>query len=122
MPNFKLNFGTFLARKDFPVRSSANNLNETETENFLKTLPEEQRSLLQAAIRTGELDARSLQSAIGLHFENLKKLWNYKKLYGNLRYNEILLFFGDIFTAKEAYNFAIFEIYCLDKVIYGFIG
>lgn len=56
----------FVAKKDFPIRGIENDtLYENETEIFLNTLPEEQRSLLQAAIQTGELDENTLISTIG---------------------------------------------------------
>ncbi|CAG9531817.1 unnamed protein product [Cercopithifilaria johnstoni] len=63
--NFQQVF-TELAKKDFPIRDIGNGtFYENETEIFLNTLPEEQRSLLQAAIQTGELDTHTLRSTIG---------------------------------------------------------
>ncbi|KAL3982011.1 hypothetical protein ACH3XW_45405 [Acanthocheilonema viteae] len=55
-----------LAKKDFPIRGIENDtFYENETKIFLNTLPEEQRSLLQTAIQTGELDMHTLRSTIG---------------------------------------------------------
>uniref|UniRef100_A0A915PJ25 DM13 domain-containing protein n=1 Tax=Setaria digitata TaxID=48799 RepID=A0A915PJ25_9BILA len=68
-----------LARKDFPIKSIWNDtLYENETEVFLKTFPEEQRSLLQGAIQTGELDIRTLRSIFGN--ANYKRKQNEGKL------------------------------------------
>ncbi|VDK84197.1 unnamed protein product, partial [Litomosoides sigmodontis] len=53
-------------KKDFPIKGVENDkFYENETDIFLNTLPEKQRSLLQAAIETGELDAHTLRSTIG---------------------------------------------------------
>ncbi|VDM95981.1 unnamed protein product [Thelazia callipaeda] len=56
-----------LAKKELPlpIKDVTNTLQENETEIFLKTLPDEQRSLLRAAIATGEVDEHTLKSAIG---------------------------------------------------------
>lgn len=74
-PGIQLIF-IYAAKKDFPIKGIENDrFYENETDIFLNTLPEEQRSLLQAAIETGELDAHTLRSTIGftlfVHFQQL---------------------------------------------------